>query len=68
LSTPDNETLAVDDWARRLARAGLIPELIVVGVCHREEFGQRDEELSPQCDVPKMADFVVHDLKPFIDY
>ena len=42
--------------------------MIVVGICHREEFGQRDEELSPQCDGPKMADFLVHDLKPFIDY
>ncbi len=68
LSTPENETLAVDDWARKLAKAGSIPELIVVGICHRPEFGQRDEELSPQCDGPKMADFVVHDLKPFIDY
>lgn len=35
---------------------------------HREEFGQRDEELSPQCDGPKMADFLVNDLKPFIDW
>lgn len=68
MSTPDNETLAVDDWVRKLARAKLIPEIIVVGVCHREAFGQRDEELSPQCDGRKMADFLVHDLKPFIDY
>jgi enterochelin esterase-like enzyme len=68
MSTADNETLAVDDWARRLARAKAIPELIVVGICHREEFGKRDEELSPQCDGPKMADFLVHDLKPFIEY
>jgi enterochelin esterase-like enzyme len=68
LATPDNETLAADDWARRMARWGLIPELIVVGVFHSEQFGRRDEELSPQCDGPKMADFIVRDLKPFIDY
>ena len=68
MSTPDNETLAADDWARRLGRCGFIPEMIVVGICHREGFGQRDEELSPQCDGPKMADVLVHDLKPFIDY
>jgi enterochelin esterase-like enzyme len=67
-SPRDNETLAVDDWVRRLARTSVIPELIVVAVCHDPHFGQRDEELSPQCLGPKMADFLVHDLKPFIDY
>ena len=41
---------------------GLIPELILVAVFHREGFGQRDIELSPQCDGPRMADFLVHVL------
>jgi enterochelin esterase-like enzyme len=68
LGSPENETLGADDWARRLARSGVIPELVLVAIFHREEFGHRDAELSPQCDGPKLADFVVHDLKPFIDY
>ena len=65
---PHHESLAADDWVRRLARRDLIPEIILVAVFHREEFGQRDEELSPQWDGPKMADFLVNDLKPFIDW
>ena len=68
LQTYDNETIAADAWVRGLASQGLIPELILVAVFHREGFGQRDVELSPQCDGPRMADFLVHDLKPFIDY
>jgi enterochelin esterase-like enzyme len=68
LGSPDNETLAADDWVRRLARAKVIPELVLVAVFHREDFGVRDAELSPQCEGPKTADFIVHDLKPFIDY
>jgi enterochelin esterase-like enzyme len=68
LQTPENETIAADAWVRGLSREGLIPELVLVAVFHREDFGQRDIELSPQCDGPRMADFLVHDLKPFIDY
>lgn len=68
LQTWDNETLAADAWVRGLSSEGLIPELILVAVFHREDFGQRDVELSPQCDGPRMADFLVQDLKPFIDY
>ena len=68
LQTWENETIAADAWVRGLACEGLIPELVLVAVFHREDFGQRDVELSPQCDGPKMADFIVHDLKPFIDY
>jgi alpha-glucosidase len=68
LENPRHETLSADDWVRRLARHHLIPEVILVAVFHREEFGQRDEELSPQWDGPKMADFLVSDLKPFIDW
>ena len=68
LESPTNETIAADDWVRRLARRDLIPEIILVAVFHRGEFGQRDEELSPQWDGPKMAEFLVNDLKPFIDW
>jgi len=68
LGTPANETLAADDWVRRLARRDLIPEIILVAVFHSEEFGRRDEELSPQWDGPRMAEFLVKDLKPFIDW
>jgi enterochelin esterase-like enzyme len=68
LGSPHNETLAADDWVRRVARRNLIPEVILVAVFHREDFGQRDEELSPQWDGPKMAGFLVNDLKPFIDW
>ena len=68
LSSPENETLEVDTWVRALSKAEVIPELILVAVFHREDFGQRDEELSPQWDGPKMANFLVNDLKPFIDY
>ena len=68
LSSPENETLEADEWVCRLSAEGLIPELILVAVCHSEGFGRRDTELSPQCDGPRMADFLVSDLKPFIDF
>ena len=68
LDTCGHETLTADDCVRRLAKHGLIPDVILVAVFHREEFGQRDEELSPQLDGPKVADFLVNDLKPFIDW
>ena len=68
LQTWDNETIGADAWVRGLSRQRLIPELILVAVFHRAEFGQRDIELSPQCEGPRMADFLVQDLKPFIDY
>ena len=68
LSSPENETLEADEWVCRLSAEGLIPELILVAVCHSEGFGRRDTELSPQVDGPRMADFLVSDLKPFIDF
>ncbi|MEQ1858522.1 MAG: alpha/beta hydrolase-fold protein [Chthoniobacteraceae bacterium] len=68
LSSPENETLEADEWVVRLSRENLIPELILVAVCHSERFGRRDTELSPQIDGPKMADFLATDLKHFIDY
>jgi hypothetical protein len=68
LSSPENETLEADEWVLRLSGEKLMPELILVAVCHGEGFGQRDTELSPQVDGPKMADFIVNDVKHFIDY
>ncbi|MDQ3624910.1 MAG: alpha/beta hydrolase-fold protein [Verrucomicrobiota bacterium] len=68
LGARDHETIAADAWVRAMSSRGLIPELILVAVFHREDFGQRDVELSPQCDGPKLAAFLVHDLKPFIDF
>ena len=68
LSSPENETLEADEWVVRLGREKLMPELIVVAVCHDERFGRRDVELSPQVDGPKMAEFIATDLKHFIDY
>ncbi|MDB6151857.1 MAG: putative esterase [Chthoniobacteraceae bacterium] len=68
LESDEAETLRADTWVRKLAADGLIPELIIAAVFHREDFGQRDVEMSPQCDGPKLADFLVHDLKPFIDF
>jgi len=68
LGSAENETLSAEIWVRRLAKQALIPELILVAVFHGEDFGQRDEELSPQWMGPKMADFLVNDLKPFIDF
>ena len=63
-----SESLAADTWVMKLARAGLMREVILVAVCHSEVDNQRLLELSPQCDGPKLADFLVHDLKPFIDF
>jgi enterochelin esterase-like enzyme len=68
LSSPENETLEADEWILRLSAEKLIPELILVAICHGEGFGQRDTEVSPQVDGPRMADFVVNDVKHFIDY
>jgi enterochelin esterase-like enzyme len=55
-------------WVTNLARAGLMREVILVAVCHHEAPAHRSMELSPQCDGQKLADFLVQDLKPFIDY
>jgi enterochelin esterase-like enzyme len=68
LESPGNETIAADRWVRNLTATHQIEELILVAVFHREDFGQRDIELSPQIDGPKTADFLVNDLKPFVDY
>ncbi len=65
---PYSESLATDVWVTNLARAGSMREVILVAVCHNEAATRRSMELSPQCDGQKLADFLVHDLKPFIDY
>lgn len=63
-----SESLSTDVWVKHLVHAGLMREVILVAVCHNEAPNQRGIELSPQCDGPKLADFLVQDLKPFIDY
>ena len=68
LESPGHETIEADRWVRELSGAGLLEEPILVAVFHGEDFGQRDIELSPQIDGPKTADFLVNDLKPFVDY
>jgi enterochelin esterase-like enzyme len=68
LETKGNETIAADAWVRNLVNTNQLQELILVAVFHREDFGQRDVEMSPQCDGPKLADFLLNDLKPFIDF
>jgi enterochelin esterase-like enzyme len=65
---PGVESLAADVWVTNLARGGLMREAILVAVCHSEPLDRRSLELSPQCDGPKLADFLVHDLKPVIDF
>jgi enterochelin esterase-like enzyme len=65
---PGSESLAANVWVTNLARAGFMREVILVAVCHNEALAQRSVELSPQCDGQKLADFLVHDLKPFIDF
>jgi enterochelin esterase-like enzyme len=62
------ESLAADVWVRNLSRAGIIPEIILVAVCHDRDPLTRNCELSPRCDGAKMSDFLANDLKPFIDF
>ncbi len=57
------------DWiARQWADAEHEPQPVIVAPVLAEESTQRDYELSPQCDGPMLADFLMHDVKPFIDY
>ncbi len=65
-AAPGQQTVRADLAVRRLARTKLIPELIIVAAFHGED--RLETEISPQCDGPKFADFLVHDVKPFIDY
>jgi enterochelin esterase-like enzyme len=63
---------AADEWAALLARRSVIPETIVVGVCHPEGYSDdnltmRDFELSPEFGGAAYAQFLVSELVPHMD-
>lgn len=63
---------AADEWVRQLSREGVLPESIVVGVCHPEGFNEenetlRDVDLSPQLGGSAYAAFVASELIPYLD-
>jgi len=64
--------LAADEWVGLLARKGVLPESLVVGVCHPEGFSQeggnlRDFELSPELGGDAYAEFVATELVAHMD-
>ena len=72
LSMPSGIDLAADEWASLLARRGIIPESIVVGVRHPEGFSPeditlRDYELSPELGGVGYACFITQELVPHMD-
>ncbi len=63
---------AADEWVNRLSAEGVMPEAIVVGVCHPEGFSEdneslRDYDLSPQLGGAAYAQFVTTDLIAHMD-
>lgn len=72
LSAPSGVDLAADEWASLLARRGIIPESIVVGVRHPEGFSPeditlRDYELSPELGGEGYARFLTQELVSHMD-
>jgi enterochelin esterase-like enzyme len=72
LSVPSGVDLAADEWASLLARRGIIPESIVVGVRHPEGFSPeditlRDYELSPEWGGEGYARFLTQELVLHMD-
>lgn len=72
LSEPGGIDLAADEWASLLARRGVIPESIVVGIRHPQGFSEddiplRDSELSPELGGEGYARFVATELIPHMD-
>lgn len=64
--------LAADEWVRRLAAAGEMPEAIVVAVVHPEGFGtesrsEREIDLSPELGGAAYGRFLARELVPAID-
>ncbi|MDD5201299.1 MAG: alpha/beta hydrolase-fold protein, partial [Terrimicrobiaceae bacterium] len=64
--------LAADEWARLLAAEGVMPESLVVAVCHPEGFAEglrseRDIELSLELRGAAYAQFVATELVEAID-
>lgn len=63
---------AADEWVNHLSAEGVMPEAIVVGICHPEGFSEenetlRDHDLSPQLGGAAYAQFVVTDLVAHMD-
>ncbi len=63
---------AADEWVSLLSAQGVMPEAIVVGVCHPEGFSEenetlRDFDLSPQLGGAAYAQFLVTELIPHLD-
>lgn len=63
---------AADEWINHLSEQGVMPEAIVVGVCHPEGFSEeneslRDYDLSPQLGGAAYAQFVTTDLVAHMD-
>ena len=72
LSQPSGIDLAADEWASMLARRGMMPESIVVGVRHPEGFSPeditlRDYELSPEHGGEGYSHFVAQELVAHMD-
>ena len=64
--------LAADEWVSLLASRGVLPESIVVGVCHPEGYSEendsmRDFDLSPELGGAAYAHFVATDLIAHMD-
>lgn len=63
---------AADEWAAFLAHEGVMPEAIVVGVCHPEGFSEenetlRDFDLSPQLGGAAYAQFLTTEFLAHMD-
>lgn len=63
---------AADEWVKLLALEGVMPESIVVGICHPDGFGEeneslRDVDLSPELGGSAYAAFVASELVPYLD-
>lgn len=63
---------AADEWVNLFSSHGLLPEAIVVGVCHPEGYSDenitlRDFDLSPEMGGPAYAEFVATELLAHLD-
>ena len=63
---------AADEWVNLLSREGVLPEAIVVGVCHPEGFSEenetlRDFDLSPELGGAAYAQFLTTELITHLD-
>jgi enterochelin esterase-like enzyme len=64
--------IAADEWVNVLSRDGILPESIIVGVCHPEGFSEenatlRDFDLSPELGGAGYANFVANELVGHMD-